>query len=142
LLHADGNATDVDLEALVTNHDASADKPVLAGDTLIVPGKRRAVLVEGAVFKPGTLPYNPRFTLDEYIAAAGGPTRLARPLSEAHMISAEGKITSASEKKVVSPGDTIIVPEREFSRPEIVQLVLAGVGIILSGAALVLAARR
>ncbi|HEX4381472.1 MAG TPA: polysaccharide biosynthesis/export family protein, partial [Myxococcales bacterium] len=25
LLHADGNATDVDLEALVTNHDASAD---------------------------------------------------------------------------------------------------------------------
>ena len=142
LLHADGNATDVDLEALMMDHSAAADQPVAAGDTLIIPVKRRAVLVEGAVFKAGSLPYNPRFTLDEYVAAAGGPTRLARPLAEAQLISAEGKVSSYREKKVVSPGDTIIVPEREFSRPEIVQLVLAGVGIVLSGVALVLAARR
>ena len=142
LLHADGNASDVDLEALMLDHAAKADLPVAAGDTLIIPVRRRAVLVEGAVFKPGSLPYNPRFTLAEYVAAAGGPTRLARPLPEAHLISADGKVSSYSEKKVVSPGDTIVVPEREFSRPEIVQLVLAGVGIIFSGIALVLAARK
>jgi polysaccharide biosynthesis/export protein len=142
LLHVDGSASDVDLEALMLDHSAKADLPVAAGDTLIIPTRRRAVLVEGAVFKAGSLPYNPRFTLDEYVAAAGGPTRLARPLAEAQLISAEGKVTSYSEKKVVSPGDTIIVPEREFSRPEIVQLVLAGVGIVFSGVALVLAARR
>jgi protein involved in polysaccharide export with SLBB domain len=142
LLHKDGTATDLDLEALLVERVPGADKPIAAGDTLIIPVRRRAVLVEGAVFRPGSLPYNPRFSLDEYIAAAGGPTRLARPLSEAHMISAEGKVIAYREGTQVLPGDTIVVPERDFSRPELVQLALAGLGIILSGAALLLAARK
>ena len=42
----------------------------------------------------------------------------------------------------LQPGDAILVPERNYSRGEIAQLILAAAGIALSGVAIVLAARR
>jgi protein involved in polysaccharide export with SLBB domain len=41
-----------------------------------------------------------------------------------------------------TPGDAILVPERNFSRGEIAQLILAGAGIVLSGIAVTIAASR
>jgi polysaccharide export outer membrane protein len=142
LLHQDGVAVDVDLQALLVDRQPDADKKVAAGDTLIVPFARRSVLVEGAVFRSGSYPYNPRFSVAEYVAAAGGPTRNARDLSEARLMNSAGESLPYREGMQVRPGDVIVVPEREFSRPEIVQLVLAALGIMLSGAALLLAARN
>ncbi len=43
---------------------------------------------------------------------------------------------SFSDDLKVRPGDTIVVPERNFSRAEIVQLVMSGAGPVLSAAAL------
>jgi hypothetical protein len=42
----------------------------------------------------------------------------------------------------LQPGDAILVPERNYSRAEVSQLILAGAGLLLSGVAIVLAARR
>jgi len=42
----------------------------------------------------------------------------------------------------ISPGDAILVPERNFTRAEIAQLILAGAGIVLSGVAIGIAATR
>ena len=42
----------------------------------------------------------------------------------------------------VMPGDAIMVPERNFSRAEVVQLLIAGAGLILSGVAITLAATQ
>jgi hypothetical protein len=41
-----------------------------------------------------------------------------------------------------APGDAILVPERNFSRSEVVELVLAGASIVLSGVAITIAATR
>jgi len=107
-----------------------------------VPYKRRSVLVEGAVFRPNVYPFNPKFNARDYVAGAGGETRFAQNLDNAKLITPTGKEMPFSDQLKVNPGDTIVVPERNFSRSEVVQLVMGGVGILLSGAALYIAARK
>ena len=112
------------------------------GDSLVVPYKRRSVVVEGAVFRPSAYPYNPKFNVLDYVAGAGGETRFAQDIMNAKLITSSGKTFDYNEKLPVSPGDTIVVPERNFSRSEIVALVMAGVGILISGASLYIAAKK
>jgi len=112
------------------------------GDSFVVPYKRRSVLVEGAVFRPNAYPYNPKFNLRDYVATAGGETRFAQTVDNVKLITPTGKTFDFNEQLKVGPGDTIVVPERNFSRSEVVQLIMGGVGILLSGAALYIAARK
>jgi protein involved in polysaccharide export with SLBB domain len=112
------------------------------GDLIVIPQMRYSVLVEGAVGRSGLYDYNPVFGIPEYIAHAGGRTRTARDLDEVKLIDPAGTTHSFSAGLKPSPGDTIIVPERNFSRPEIVQLVIASAGLLLSGVAITLAATR
>jgi len=142
LVHENGSVDDVDLDALLVQHNAAADRPVSIGDTLMVPFKRRSVIVEGAVFRPGSYPYNPRFALIDYVGAAGGPTRFARSLKESHLITADGQTKALSDALRVNPGDIVVVPERDFSRPEIVQLVLSATGLLLGAATIAIALHR
>lgn len=130
----------LDLEALFVRSDLSADRPVELGDVIVVPQKRHGIHVEGAVLRPGLLPFNPQFHVAEYLANAGGRTRFAQTESSLKVVSSNGETRSWSRDLQVLPGDTIIVPERTFSRSEIVQLVVTGVGILLSTTALVVTA--
>ena len=82
------------------------------------------------------------FGVPEYIAHAGGMTRTARDLDEVRLIEANGSTRSYHTGMKLQPGDAILVPERNFSRGEIAQLVLAAAGLALSGVAIILAARR
>ena len=132
----------IDLEALLTRRDFSRDKSVAMGDTIVIPPMQYSVLVEGAVARAGLYPYNPQFGIPEYIAKAGGRTRTARDLSEALLIDRSGATQPYRKGTRLSPGDSILVPERTFTRPEIVQIVLASAGLILSGVAITLAATR
>jgi protein involved in polysaccharide export with SLBB domain len=132
----------VDLEALLVKRDLRADKKVMLGDTVVVPPMQYSVMVEGAVARPGIYPFNPRFGLAEYVAHAGGRTRTAKDLDEARLIDPDGATHKFVKGIRPSPGDAILVPERNFSRPEVVQLVIAGAGLVLSGVALTLAATR
>jgi len=132
----------LDLEALLVRRDFRADRPVRLGDTIVVPFKRSSVLVEGAVVRAGPFQFNPRFGVREYLANAGGTTRYAQDDDEIRLIGADGKMRSFSEDLKVRPGDTIVVPERNFSRAEVVQLVMSGAGLILSAAALTYAVSR
>ena len=132
----------IDLEALLIRRDFRADRPVRVGDTVVVPFKRSSVVVEGAVVRAGSYQFNPHFGIREYLASAGGTTRYAQDSDEIRLIGADGKMRSFSEDLKVRPGDTIVVPERNFSRAEIVQLVMSGAGLILSAAALTYAASR
>ena len=142
IVHANGATEDVDLEALLVRQELSADRPVAIGDTVMIPLKRRSVIVVGAVFRPGTYSYNPRFTISDYIAGAGGPTRFAQALDSSRLMTSDGHVKQFTPTLKVDPGDTVVVPERDFSRPEIVQLVLAGVGILLSGITIALTLRK
>jgi len=142
IMKKDATQVPVDLEALLVRRDFTADKAIEMGDSLVVPYKRRSVLVEGAVFRPNAYPFNPKFNARDYVSGAGGETRFAQALENAKLITPNGKEKPFTDGLKVNPGDTIVVPERNFSRSEVVQLLMGGVGILLSGAALYIAARK
>lgn len=132
----------LDLEALLVHRDFTADRPVKMDDTIVVPPMLYSVLVEGAVAHAGLYNYNPTFGVSEYVARAGGRTRTARDLDEAQLIDTAGKTHPFRPGMRPGPGDAILVPERNFSRGEVAQLILAGAGIVLSGIAVTIAATR
>jgi polysaccharide export outer membrane protein len=132
----------IDLDALLVRRDFKADKPIAMGDTIVIPPMQYSVMVEGAVGRAGLYNYNPVFGVPEYIAHAGGMTRTARDLDEVTLIEANGSTRAYHGGMKLQPGDAILVPERNFSRGEVAQLVLAAAGLALSGVAIVLAARR
>lgn len=132
----------IDLDALLVRRDFSADRPIAMGDTIVIPPVRYSVLVEGAVARPGLYNYNPMFGVAEYVAHAGGRSRTARELKDAKLIDPDGRTRDFQKNMKLSPGDAILIPERNFSRSEVVQLVFAGAGLVLSGVAITLAATR
>jgi polysaccharide export outer membrane protein len=132
----------VDLEALLVRHDFRADRPVKPNDTIVVPPMQYSVLVEGAVARAGLYNYNPAFGISEYIAHAGGRTRTARDLDEVQLIDPSGKTHPFHPGVKPAPGDAILVPERNFSRSEIAQLIIAGASLVVSGIAITIAATR
>jgi protein involved in polysaccharide export with SLBB domain len=134
--------TPIDLDALLVRRDFGADKPIQMGDTIVVPPMRHSILVEGAVARAGLYTYNPTFGIAEYIAHAGGRTRSARDLGEVKVIEPGGKTRAYRGGLRPNPGDTILVPERNFTRAEVVQIVLSAAGVVLSGVAIGLAASR
>ena len=138
----EGRSIPVDLYALMMLRDFKADRPIELGDTLVIPFRRRSILVEGAVFAPGSYPYNPAFGVEQYLALAGGRNRFAQPLSNTRLVTARGEMKEYAPNLTIEPGSSIIVPERNFSRSEMVQILLGVAGIVLSGVAVVIAARR
>lgn len=132
----------LDLEALLVRRDFKADRPVKMDDTIVVPPMQYSVLVEGAVVRAGLYNYNPTFGIPEYIAHAGGRTRTARDLDEVQLIDTDGHTHPFGPGMKPAPGDAILVPERNFSRAEIAQLILAGASIVVSGIAVTIAATR
>jgi protein involved in polysaccharide export with SLBB domain len=112
------------------------------GDTIVIPPMQYSVLVEGAVARAGLYPYNPQFGVPEYIAHAGGLTRTARDLDDSKLIDANGVTRDYHFGVKLQPGDAILIPERNFTRAEVVQLIMAGAGLVLSGVAITYAATR
>jgi protein involved in polysaccharide export with SLBB domain len=142
-IRRDGEALEkIDLERLLVRRDFAADRPITVGDTIVVPFKRRSVLVEGAVVRAGTFQFNPRFGVREYVESAGGATRFAKSQGDIRVIGSDGKSRQFASNLAVQPGDTIVVPERNFSRSEVVQLVMSGAGLVLSSVALAYALTR
>lgn len=137
-----GAVVPVDLHALLVLRDLAADRGVELGDALVVPFKRRNVTVEGAVFRPGAYQFNPSYGVEQYLGLAGGPNRFALELPEVYVVTAGGVRRPYAPDLRPEPGSAVVVPERSFSRSEIVQIVLSATGILLSGVAVVLAARK
>jgi len=137
-----GTAMPVDLYAMIMLRDLSADRPLELGDTLVVPFQRRNVLVEGAVFKPGPYAYNPSYNIEQYLSLAGGLNRFAQGMEDVYVVTATGQMIPYAPELKVAPGSSVVVPERNFSRSEVVGIILAGAGILLSAVGIFIAARR
>jgi hypothetical protein len=71
------------------------------------------------------------------VANAGGPSRFARSSSDFKIISPSGKLKPNRGGLSIQPGDTIVVPERSFSRAEIVQMVIGATALAISTGVLV-----
>jgi polysaccharide biosynthesis/export protein len=123
----------IDLEALLVKRDFKADRKVAMGDTIVIPPMQYSVLVEGAVPRAGMYQYNPLFGVREYIARAGGRSRTAKDMDDVRVIDVTGNMRPYRDGLRLSPGDAILVPERNFTRAEVAQLVLASAGLVLSG---------
>src|SRR4029078_7371260 len=80
----------------------------------------------------GSYEFNPRFGIPEYISHAGGRTRTARELTDVKLIHPSGVVVPYRGDPIVAPGDTIVVPERNFTRPEIAQIVVATATLAVS----------
>jgi hypothetical protein len=58
------------------------------------------------------------------------------------VVTPTGESKEYDQRPLVQAGDTIVVPERTFSRSEVVTLIITGVSLAISTFALVLTARR
>lgn len=130
----------LNLEALLVYRDMKADREVRIGDVINVPYQRHSIMVEGAVMRPGVYQFNPRFHVLDYIALAGGPSKMARDAEEYRIVTPQGKSALISDKTEVQPGDTLMVPERHFSRAEVTQIIIAAAGLAITSAALIFTA--
>lgn len=126
----------IDLDALLVRREFSADRPIQMGDMIVVPPMRHSILVEGAIVHAGLYTYNPSFGIPEYLAIAGGRTHNARDMDEVQLVQPDGKTHSYRSGMTIRPGDTILVPERNFTRAEVVQVTLAAAGVALTAFAL------
>jgi hypothetical protein len=99
--------------------NSSADVEVRAGDTLTVPKKPSFVMVTGQVFDPTAVSYRPGKSAKWYLSEAGGPTQLANKKA-IFVIRADGSVMGAKTSLLtgdafsatLSPGDTVVVPEK------------------------------
>jgi protein involved in polysaccharide export with SLBB domain len=137
-----GVALPVDLYAVVMLRDFKADRPVELGDTIVVPFRRQNILIEGAVFKPGAYPFNPTFGVEQYLALAGGLNRFAKSVDDVYVVNPDGGTKEFAPNLKVEPGASLVVPERDFSRSEVVALILAGAGLLLSAATIFVTLRK
>jgi hypothetical protein len=137
-----GVSIPVDLYAMVMMRDMSADRGMELGDTLVVPFQRRNVLVEGAVFRPGPYSFNPSYSVEQYLSLAGGLNRFAEGIEVVYVVTPNGQMVRYAPGLEVAPGSSVVVPERNFSRSEVVGIILAGAGILLSAVGIFIAARK
>ena len=132
----------LDLEALLIYRDMHSDRAVRIGDVINVPFQRRSIMVEGAVARPGIYQFNPRLHVQDYIAIAGGPSKMAQDPGTYRLVSPLGKTELISERTVVQPGDTLIVPERHFSRAEVTQIVISSIALAVATTSVAIAASK
>jgi polysaccharide biosynthesis/export protein len=132
----------VDLEALLVKRDFKADVRLEMGDQVSVPFKRHSVAVSGAVMKPGVFQFNPKLSIEQYLANAGGTTKMAQGRSNIRVVTTEGQIKEYKKNPVVEPGDTIVVPERTFSPGEWVQIIVSIASLAVASAAIAISATR
>ncbi len=86
------------------------------GDRFIVPARPATVNVLGSVYNPNAFMHSEKRRAKDYLRQAGGPTRSADK-GRAYIIQADGSVLpkqdlgSSFEKKMLNPGDTIVMPE-------------------------------
>lgn len=92
------------------------------GDVIMVPQRQEDVYVIGAVQYPGTYPYMPNSTVQDYVGFAGGMFQAANP-SKARVIRHDSKKEERGKDKPVGPGDTVYVPKKvEFGVREVAMI--------------------
>ncbi len=101
-----------DMERLFTQGDSTQDVRIRDGDIIYIPQPIGIVYVSGAVVRPGTYPYRPGWHYEDYIAAAGGYTNLARKRSVRIIRGDTGVWLGRDDQLPIYAGDMIFVPEK------------------------------
>jgi protein involved in polysaccharide export with SLBB domain len=102
--------------------DTAKDVTVRDGDVLFVPKKAGYVMVNGQVFNPTAIGYQPGRSAKWYLSQAGGVTQLADKKA-VFVIRADGSVIAAKNNSsgwwggdpmsaTLRPGDMVVVPEK------------------------------
>lgn len=102
--------------------DTAKDVAIRDGDVLFVPKKAGYVMVNGQVFNPTAISYQPGRSAKWYLSQAGGVTQLADKKA-VFVIRADGSVIAAKNNSngwwggdpmsaTLKAGDSIVVPER------------------------------
>ncbi|RFM26675.1 SLBB domain-containing protein [Deminuibacter soli] len=136
----------LNLKHIVAHPGQDDDLMLQQGDELFVPKQDAQVHITGEVLSPTQLPYNPDYSMDDYIRAAGGYTDDARK-KKTYILLANGKartshgfIFRSSPKP--EPGSEIIVPKSKTRRGLSTGEIVGFSGIIISLASVVVALLR
>lgn len=128
----------LDLHAQSSGVDALPDLALEDGDRLVVPARPSTVQVIGAVMNPNAFLYQQHERAEDYLRAAGGPTREADK-SRIFILRADGSVTRSESAQSIfasrfntqhmNPGDTIVVPEKLW-RPSVMNQIMPWVQLM------------
>ena len=106
----------IDLEAIIKG-DIN-DIILEDGDSIVIPKIKQSVTVIGEVFVSNSHIYERNLAIEDYIGLSGGITSFADDTS-IYLIKSDGSIVSPSQinsgffrsnRRLLEPGDTIVVP--------------------------------
>jgi protein involved in polysaccharide export with SLBB domain len=135
-----GQRKRIPVDVLAINSRQVADVAIQPGDTLVIPSRRDAVVVGGAVQHPGLFPYSRNLHPPDYLTLAGGPTRTGQAGS-AVVLRRSGESKKIEDVTEIEPGDVISVPEAALSTAEWINIVLIAANLILTATFVVLTVR-
>lgn len=101
------------------------DIQVRAGDVLIIPKQPTSIMVQGQVYNPTAVSFQPGRSAKWYLKQAGGPTTTANKRG-IFVIRADGSVIGSRGFSLLGgnpldatlyPGDTIVVPEKAVGGP-------------------------
>jgi len=108
----------IDLPSVLKSAKNRDNLVLLEGDSIYIPRYVGVVNVRGAVNSPVGIPYVPGRSLDYYIEAAGGTTRMADG-GRSYVTQANGKVESKHRTLGIrmvpepGPGSVVFVPEKD-----------------------------
>lgn len=103
----------INLDKALDKPGGEADVVLREGDIVIVPEYINTVKISGDVLYPNVVTYNPKMSVDDYVAQAGGYGFGAKR-NRAYVVYLNGTVAKArrNSKAVIEPGCEIIVPEK------------------------------
>ncbi|MBF0491874.1 MAG: SLBB domain-containing protein [Deltaproteobacteria bacterium] len=111
-------------------------------DNLFYPSFEDRIFLTGGVQTPGAYAFNPSYKLGNYLAIAGGTTKMAK--KEIRIVDNKGmvrKVKSDSEL-ILNPGDVVFIPEKRFTPEGWLSVFTSIVGFGLSTTATVLSLKN
>lgn len=136
-----GDRRRIPVDIVAISSRKAPDVSIQPGDTLVIPGRRDAVVVGGAVQHPGLFPYSRNLHPPDYITLAGGPTRTGSA-GGAVVLKRNGEGKKISAVNQIEPGDVISVPESGLTTAEWVQIILVVANLAVAITTAFILARR
>ena len=104
----------VDFRRLFVDGDESQNIPMVGGDVILVPEKRRTVSVSGQVKKPGLVDFEEGQRAEFYLRQAGGYSWNANKGSVRLIRARTGLREKYDKNLIVEAGDELWIPEKEY----------------------------
>lgn len=132
----------IDLPAILDDPGMDKDLLLESGDRIVIPRLSNIVSVEGEVLYPVNIQFDERLKINDYIDKAGGFTERALN-DEIYVIYADGDVDKMRKRWIgrknpeISPGATIVVPQKVEEERLMPQERIAIYSAIVSMAAIV-----